>query len=235
LGTLDWPPGLQTVADVVTRLTSFVTGDDTGGGLGRLPGDALAATSIPATLAAWAAAALRAGRRSPLAKVKEPIDQFLRAVWKHGVEDVSRALARRSGEGAEAEPVLHSLPGGDIMATRGRATWRAADYDRIATQIMPSIAKEMRSVLELTDAECRALALAEARALATRPCANPRCMRIVGCREREARGKLCNGCKVSRYCCRECQVAGWRAHKGVCGELAAEREAAAQADEEGAS
>ena len=59
-----------------------------------------------------------------------------------------------------------------------------------------------------------------ARAAATRDCANLRCPHF------GRRGKKCTGCRAVRYCCQECNVAGWRAgHKHLCAALAAERQA----------
>ena len=61
-----------------------------------------------------------------------------------------------------------------------------------------------------------------ARAAATRDCANLRCPHF-GSPGRK--GKKCTGCRAVRYCCQECNVAGWRAgHKHVCATLAAERQ-----------
>ena len=40
------------------------------------------------------------------------------------------------------------------------------------------------------------------------------------------RGKLCTGCRVARYCCRDCSVADWRAgHHAACRLLAGARDA----------
>jgi hypothetical protein len=119
---------------------------------------------------------------------------------------------------------------GEALPERREDVWIVAQYERMAADILPQGALRLRTLRAEEAARpemAPALALDEARALATRPCANPRCLKIVGCREREARGKLCSGCMVSRYCYRECQVAGWLAHKGVCGALGAEREASA--------
>jgi hypothetical protein len=206
---------------------------------------ALAATRIPATVAAWAAAALRAGQEEAVEALWLCADNVIFMSWTQWARETVLGVGQGGGPGGRVEPhvvrrmqrSMAALPGGDLMLQRERA-FTAADYERMATEIMPQTAERMRSAQAAVLAQrSAALALAEARALATRPCANPRCMRIVGCREREARGRRCSGCMVSRYCCRKCQVAGWKAHKGVCGELAAEREAAAQqtADEEGAS
>jgi hypothetical protein len=193
---------------------------------------ALAASAVPATLAAWAAAALRAGRRAAVARVQGSLDYLLQAAWIQTSFMLEEADAGTASTLAGAlqdlpgvgEEELTVLPGGPIICKAG--AWGAEDYERLAKEIMPKVDNVAGSVSGAQE-RARLGSLAEARALATRPCANPRCMRIVGCRERDARGKLCIGCKVVRYCCRECQVAGWRAHKGVCKELAAEREAAA--------
>ncbi|PRW57589.1 hypothetical protein C2E21_3488 [Chlorella sorokiniana] len=61
-----------------------------------------------------------------------------------------------------------------------------------------------------------------AHAAATRDCANLRCPHFSGAGRK---GKRCTGCHTVRYCCQECNVAGWRAgHKHVCAALAAERQ-----------
>ena len=49
-------------------------------------------------------------------------------------------------------------------------------------------------------------------------CNNPWCISLKG--ESEAAAvKLCSQCKVVGYCSRACQVAHWKAHKGVCANL----------------
>jgi hypothetical protein len=196
---------------------------------------ALAAKSIPATLAAWAAAALRARRHAALPRLRAPMLKLITWSWAVSVGGwpLMASLASRSDAGGSAGCLeqLRALPGGDIMMLPA-TDLAAADFERMATEILPQGAARLRAARDDAGAEPQR-ALAEARALATRPCANPRCVKIVGCREREARGKLCSGCKVSRHCCRECQVAGWKwkAHKGVCGALkaAAAREAGEEA------
>jgi hypothetical protein len=136
---------------------------------------------------------------------------MLQTVWTA----VGALGAAHGGAGDDAQ--LMARPGG---------TFTADEYAHIADHVLPLVREAMRGALS-EETGGAGLALAAARALATRPCANPRCLKIEGCLEREARGKRCTGCMVSRYCCRECQVAGWRAHKKVCKELGAEREAAA--------
>ena len=169
---------------------------------------ALAATAIPATLAAWAAAALRAGRGALM-------EQLV-----HGLEVV---LYNVQCSAPAPHPAPAAGAGAVLPSTHRLEEW----YDHLATDVLPAIAQAQRAAYAAEGPAARlAAAMAEARALGALRCANPRCMRIVGCRERESRGKRCSGCMVSRYCCRECQVAGWKAHKGVCGALAAEREAA---------
>jgi hypothetical protein len=213
---------------------------------------ALAATSVPTALAARQAAALRAARGGPapggVRVVEVPggpnfafvgatsVGELLQQVWNHSVAPHKLPQACRAPApppaGAAGAAAARARARGRFagLMAKANASYTAAELERIATEAMPALAEAMRGVLdEEAEAQQPALALAEARALATRPCANPRCIKIVGCRERDARGRRCSGCKVSRYCCRECQVAGWRAHKGVCGELGAEREAAEEA------
>jgi hypothetical protein len=190
--------------------------------------EALAGSSIPATLAAWAAAALRAEHLAAVAELAPPLGKLLVACWLHErCRSGKPRAASRNIALFMAGPML-----GEILPERREDVWSAAQYERMATDILPQGELRLRTLRAEEAARpkmARALALDEARALATRPCANPRCLKIVGCRERKSRGKLCSGCKVSRYCCRECQLEGWRAHKGVCGALGAEREAAAEA------
>jgi hypothetical protein len=186
--------------------------------------DALAAGGVLARLAAWAAAALRAGREDALGALREPLDSILRMAWSQGAAASSGPdfWAGAEGDRGAADEALtqrrqRPAPGFDVVMRGNDGARTAADYERIATEAL--------SPARAAPPAPRGAALAAARALATRPCANPRCIKIVGCRERDAVGRRCTGCMMSRYCCRECQVAAWRAHKGVCGELRAEREA----------
>jgi len=56
-------------------------------------------------------------------------------------------------------------------------------------------------------------------------CNNPACVTFSGLSEMQGvsgKGRACGGCKVARYCCRECQQQHWKAgHKAVCKRLAA--------------
>jgi hypothetical protein len=58
-------------------------------------------------------------------------------------------------------------------------------------------------------------------------CNNPRCRNLDGLSEQElvsGRSSRCSGCKVARYCSRECQLEHWGApagHKAVCKRLRA--------------
>ena len=54
-------------------------------------------------------------------------------------------------------------------------------------------------------------------------CSNMACVNLEGMSETRAAGKWCSGCKVVRYCSRECQVAHWRSHKGLCKRLQEEQ------------
>ena len=64
--------------------------------------------------------------------------------------------------------------------------------------------------------------LESGRALATRVCTNPGCLKIRGCSEGRLRSRRCSGCGVARYCCHACQLADFWAHRKVCPMLAAE-------------
>jgi hypothetical protein len=55
-------------------------------------------------------------------------------------------------------------------------------------------------------------------------CSNTACVKLKGLSENLAASKGCVGCKVVRYCGRECQVAHWKSHKGLCKRLQEEQE-----------
>ena len=50
-------------------------------------------------------------------------------------------------------------------------------------------------------------------------CSNPACVDLRGDSEVKVSCKACTGCKVVYYCSRECQVAHWKVHKGICKKL----------------
>ena len=50
-------------------------------------------------------------------------------------------------------------------------------------------------------------------------CSNPACVDLRGASEVKVSCKACTGCKVVHYCSRQCQVAHWKVHKGICKEL----------------
>ena len=50
-------------------------------------------------------------------------------------------------------------------------------------------------------------------------CSNPTCVALSGASEVKVSCKACTGCKVVYYCSRECQVAHWKLHKGICKKL----------------
>ncbi|KAL4421385.1 hypothetical protein ABPG75_010676 [Micractinium tetrahymenae] len=68
-----------------------------------------------------------------------------------------------------------------------------------------------------------AAAVFQAQALAQRPCAHLLCGNPLGGWEDSEvlRGKRCSGCRVVRFCSRECSVAAWPGHKAACRALAA--------------
>jgi hypothetical protein len=55
-------------------------------------------------------------------------------------------------------------------------------------------------------------------------CNNPGCGRFEGLSEMQGvsgKGRVCGGCKVARYCCKECATAHWKAgHRAVCKRIA---------------
>ena len=87
---------------------------------------------------------------------------------------------------------------------------------------------ELSSDYEAGEAAAR---LEAARTLATRPCANPACVRATELDKATAKAEggmnlsLCSACCAVRYCCREFQRADLRAHKVCCSEMRAEKEA----------
>ena len=46
-------------------------------------------------------------------------------------------------------------------------------------------------------------------------CSNPACLDLRGASEIKVSSKACTGCKVVHYCSRQCQVAHWKAHRGI--------------------
>lgn len=52
-------------------------------------------------------------------------------------------------------------------------------------------------------------------------CNNPGCVNVDGVLEGTASFSKCAGCRMVRYCSRQCQVQHWKQHKAVCKTLAA--------------
>ncbi|KAG2494648.1 hypothetical protein HYH03_007164 [Edaphochlamys debaryana] len=73
----------------------------------------------------------------------------------------------------------------------------------------PEVGPQVRALCAVRPSEARAL---------LPPCANPNCFNIAGDSEAELKLQRCGKCKSVSYCCRECQMAHWRAgHKEACG------------------
>jgi ATP-dependent RNA helicase DHX37/DHR1 len=56
-------------------------------------------------------------------------------------------------------------------------------------------------------------------------CCNPGCVNLQGASEAAllGPGSRCSGCKVARFCSKECSMAAWKAgHKAVCKRLKAD-------------
>ena len=50
-------------------------------------------------------------------------------------------------------------------------------------------------------------------------CSNPACAALRGASEVKVSCKAYTGCMVVYYCSRECQVAHWKVHRGICNKL----------------
>ncbi|GFR48902.1 hypothetical protein Agub_g10850 [Astrephomene gubernaculifera] len=104
--------------------------------------------------------------------------------------------------------------------------WRDAGEGGHAVVDEDSGMRLFQAVLPLISAELKALAAAlvtpvelRRRGL-LRGCGNPHCSNLAGDSEAEVKLKACGRCGQVGYCCRECQVAHWRAgHKEACGRV----------------
>ena len=64
-------------------------------------------------------------------------------------------------------------------------------------------------------------------------CSNPACVDLRGASEVKVSCKACTSCKVLYYCSRECQVAHWKVHKGICKKLSGSNSGGSEAKKGG--
>ena len=64
-------------------------------------------------------------------------------------------------------------------------------------------------------------------------CSNPACVDLRGASEVKGSCKACTGCKVVYYCSRECQVAHWKVHKGICKKLSGSNPGGSESNKKG--
>lgn len=172
-------------------------------------------------LAAWAGE--NCGHLLP----EDPLDSGLGLLLSNILIVTEVAVAASTS--AEFQSALESLrrPGDELMTQLLRSPdfWR-----RLQTEVAEPLAAYAMAASDQDPAQAAALALEVAEALATRRCAHPCCVTIVGAREAAApRGKLCSGCRLVRYCGPRCQKADWLAHRAACRVVASRRPAAAPA------
>lgn len=106
----------------------------------------------------------------------------------------------------------------------GHANRESARFAAEAGPPMRSLAAAMRDYWRRPEQQAQAAAAVEL-AAAKRPCANLRCAALGS----TAKSRRCGSCKVSRYCCVDCQRAAWTAgHRHGCAQLPALLAAAAQ-------
>ncbi|GFR44769.1 hypothetical protein Agub_g6100 [Astrephomene gubernaculifera] len=105
--------------------------------------------------------------------------------------------AWNGGDDCDVDVVDHESPSMQRLHAAGRATM--------------SLEVRGAAALLVSPAELRVRGL-------VRGCGNPGCTNLAGDSEAEVKLKACGRCGAVGYCCRECQVAHWRAgHKEACG------------------
>jgi hypothetical protein len=122
---------------------------------------------------------------------------------------------------------------GSIQAPAARAQLEAAGCapQQLQQRLQALLAAQQESQQGLTDASIAALARQLQKTgnrlsgIAVRQfCNNPACGNLSGPTELRlvsGRGCMCAGCRMARYCGRDCQRAAWKQHKPVCKALAA--------------
>ena len=151
-----------------------------------------------------------------------------------GRRDASAATSAAAGGSAASAPITS---GGELrlakMPAHGLPAAVVAQYDRLATkwpeamflengkpahELHPSLWNETELLQPLLEDLLELLQVLMLEVPLPIGCSNPRCTSLQGGSEAAAM-KMCSDCKVVGYCDRACQVAHWKAHKGVCARL----------------
>lgn len=131
--------------------------------------------------------------------------QSRRAQLQRDIQALASALGevRAASLLGDFDLFAHLVAAGSPLAAALQAHWQEQDA---------APERQQAAQLELAQA-----------AAARASCAHLACLNLEATGRR---GKLCTGCRVVRYCCRDCSVADWQAgHRAPCRLLAAAREA----------